>query len=397
MHGSEGPSEHRISTRLVHLVDDENYARGVRPLSPPLHHASTWDAENSALLGSMGRGEVDRAFYARYGHPNARMLESALAILEDAPRALCFASGMSALTTTWDALLKPGDVLVLVGPLYGGTEAAAKRAAHWGVELRRVPIGAADALHAALQGARLVHTESITNPMLRVPDLEQIAEAARSAGVISMVDATFASPYFQKPCSIGMDLSMHSATKFLGGHSDLIAGSVAGKADLIERIAMERKVLGTILAPEPSWRLVRSLKTFEMRMRSVEATRAELCARLRSLPAVEAVADPFDRAHPDHAVAMRVLRGGAGGVITFVLRDEATAVRCLDRLQLFHRAASLGGCESLASLPAFTSHAGLTEAQRQAAGIAPGCIRLAIGLEDVDDLWRDLKHALENS
>jgi cystathionine beta-lyase/cystathionine gamma-synthase len=382
------------ATRLAHLGEAEEFSTGVKPLSPPLHLASAWEAESAELLGAIGRGTADRAFYARYGHPNARTTEAGVACLEGAPAALVFASGMSALTTAWDALLAPGDVLVLVGALYGGTEAAAKRAARWGVVVRRVPLDQPATWPEAFAGARLVHTESITNPMLRVPDLVALAAAARAAGAVSLVDATFASPIVQRPFELGIDLVMQSATKYLGGHSDLVAGTLAGREELLAPIAALRKVLGTILGPEPSWRLLRSLKTLELRMSRVEASRRSICERLRGVARVRRVADPLHPSHPDHAVARRVLRGGAGGIATFELEDAAAAVRCLDRLRLFHRAASLGGCESLASLPAFTSHAGLSEEERRAAGIEPGCIRLAIGLEDADDLWRDLEQAL---
>jgi cystathionine beta-lyase/cystathionine gamma-synthase len=281
-----------------------------------------------------------------------------------------------------------------VGALYGGTEAAARRAARWGVVVRRVEMDQPASWPEAFAGARLVHTESITNPMLRVPDLVALAAAVRAAGAISMVDATFASPIVQRPFALGIDLVMQSATKYLGGHSDLVAGTIAGREETLAPIAALRKVLGTILAPEPSWRLLRSLKTLELRMARVEATRRSLCERLRGVERVRRVVDPFHPSHPDHAVAQRVLRSGAGGIATFELRDAAAAVRCLDRMRLFHRAASLGGCESLASLPAFTSHAGLSDEERRAAGIGPGCIRLAIGLEDANDLWRDLEQAL---
>ncbi|MBK9388213.1 MAG: PLP-dependent transferase [Planctomycetes bacterium] len=388
-------AELALSTRLVHIGEDASFGAGVRPLSPPLHHAAIWEAESAELLGEIGRGSADRAFYGRYGHPNARQAEEAVALLERAPAALVFSTGMSALTTTWDALLAPGDVVVLVGPIYGGTEMAAKRAARWGIEIRRAPIDEPASWPALFRGARLVHTESISNPTLRVPDLETVARAARAAGALSMVDATFASPILQRPLALGIDLSMHSATKFLGGHSDLLGGTIAGSAELLARIATERKILGTILAPEPSWRLLRSIKTLELRMARVEATRRVLCEHLRTIARVRRVLDPLHPSHPDHAVAVRLLRGGAGGIVTFELEDERAAARCLDRLRLFHRAASLGGSESLASMPALTSHAALTPEQLVASGIHAGCIRLAIGLEDAEDLWRDLRQALE--
>jgi len=370
------------------------------PLAPDLVRSTTFAMPSAEALRAVGAGERPGEFYPRYGHPAARLFEARVAALEGADGAVSFASGLAALHAIFCALLRAGDTLVASRHLYGGVVAMLEEdLPRFGICVRWFDPFAADDLERALAGgARLVHVETPTNPLCRVVDLERVVTVARRAGALVSVDATFAPPPLQRPLALGIDLVMHSATKFLGGHSDAMGGVVASRHALLEPLEAFRRRTGAILAADPAWLLARSLSTLELRVRRAEETAGRLARFLDGLrqrgARVARVHYPGLPGHPDHELARRQMTG-FGSMLAFEVEgglEAATAV--YDRFRLVVRAVSLGGVETLASLPVHTSHAMMTAEERRRAGIADGLIRLSVGLEPCADLEADLAAAL---
>ncbi len=365
------------------------------PLDVPVYRASTFRFDSSRQVDRYNAGRAsDLYLYGRYGNPTVRALERKLAALEGAEACLAFASGMAALSTAALAHLSQGDLLLSSAAIYGGSHRFFRdHLARFGIEVAFVD---ADALLAGPWPARVrvVYAESPTNPGLRVLDLERLGRRARAAGALLVVDGTFATPILQRPLALGADVVVHSATKALSGHSDLTAGAVLGSRRVLAPVEKLRRALGGVLAPDEAFLLSRSLKTLELRVLRQSETALALARRLARDPRVARVHHPGLRAHPDHGVARRQLRA-FGGMITIELPGGlAAARRFFDRLELVARAVSLGGAESLASLPVQTSHLGCSAAELSRAGVTPGMVRLSIGLEDPGELWRDLDRAL---
>jgi methionine-gamma-lyase len=364
----------------------------------PLVRSATF-AQSDATYAALAAGRTrEVAIYSRYSNPTIEIVEERLAALEGAEQALVFSSGMAALHAAILASVPPGGTLVVADRLYGGTIDLL----HGGVELlglqvRTVDVSDRAALKRAIQGASLVLCESISNPTLDVTDLPTVGEIAREHGAQLLVDATFASPICQRALELGADLVMHSATKFLGGHSDLTAGVIAGSAPALEPIWAWRKRAGGCLDPQAAWLLGRGLATLALRVRAQERGAQKLAEFLAGHRAVTRVLYPGLPSHPTHELAGRLLNG-FGSMVSFELAggDEA-ALRFVRRLELVIDAPSLGGVESLVSLPRFMSHAHISDAQRRAAGIGPGFVRFSVGIEDPDDLVNDLEQALDPS
>jgi cystathionine beta-lyase/cystathionine gamma-synthase len=337
------------------------------------------------------------AFYQRYGHPTLHACEERLAALEGAETGLLFSSGMAAISSAFLAMLKAGDHVVALHQCYGGTHALLA----WGVE--RLGWGR-DLVDAREPGAweaafkpntRILHVESPTNPTLAVVDLERAAQLAHAHGALLTVDNTFASPIGQHPLALGADLVMHSATKSIGGHGDLLAGVVLGRAAELDQVWHARKVFGPVPDPALAWQIERSLKTLPLRVAATNASALELATRLAGHPSVAQVFYPGLPSHPGHEIARRQMMLGFGPVLAFEVPGGAeAAIETVNRLELVSHAPSLGSVASLASLPAWTSHIGLGVEGRRRAGIPEGLVRLSVGLEDVEDLWADLERAL---
>jgi cystathionine beta-lyase/cystathionine gamma-synthase len=370
--------------------------RGADPLTLPIYETTTFVFESAEQVRAYNEGRHAGYLYSRYGNPTVASVEQTLAALEGAEAALVLASGQAATTTALLALAAAGDEVVCSRAIYGGTR-------HLVCDLLpRLGIGARLAGLADLRDpvrlfsprTKVVWFESPINPTLRCVDIQAIAAACRSRGVIAILDNTFASPVNQQPLALGADIVMHSATKYLNGHSDVTAGVLAGPAALIGRMERMRRVLGTVLDPQPAYALGRGLKTLAVRMARQNASALAIARWLERDARVDRVYYPGLPDHPDHQVASRQMRG-FGGMICIDLGGEyARAARLFDRLAVIQRAASLGGVESLCSLPVLTSHWGQSAEQLQQAGITPGMVRLSIGLEDVDDLIGDLDQAL---
>jgi cystathionine gamma-synthase len=385
-----------IATQTVHA--GESLPRPHDALTTPIVATATYRFADTAELRAYFDGHEERQEYGRYGNPTVRVAEQRLAALEGAPDALCFASGMAAFTTTVLALTKAGDHVVMTSDCYRRSRQFVTRGlARFGVESTLIAPGDHAALAAAIgPRTRLVVAESPTNPYLRVADIAALAEIVRGHRQTKLlVDATFATPVNQRPLALGADLVLHSATKYLGGHNDLLAGVVAGPAPLLSLIREQRDVLGGILDPHPAYLLVRGLKTLALRVSRQNQTSQLLAERLEAHPAVTRVHYPGLPSHPDHALAQRTM-SGFGGVVSFeVAGGEHGASRVIDACRLCTLAPSLGGVETLIEQPALMSYYELSSEERAAIGIKDELIRLAVGIEDPEDLWRDLAQALD--
>jgi cystathionine beta-lyase/cystathionine gamma-synthase len=380
------------STRAAHAGGRRDPASG--SMTTPVLRTSTFRFATTDDLEAGARGERP-GFYTRYGHPNFRAVEEKFAALHGAEDAVLFGSGMAAVAAVVQSLAKSGERVVALRDVYGGTrDLLAWLEPHAGIRTTWVPTREREALERALSGAKVLWAESPTNPLLKVLDVPALAALARRHGVPFVLDSTFAGPALQQPIALGADLVMESATKSLGGHSDLLGGLVAGRAALLGELKKARKLLGGVMDPETAWLLERSMKTVVVRAERQAATAVELAERLAKDPRVTRVLHPLRKDHPDHGVAQRTGLKGVG-LVTFACRGGLRAARRLaDRVELIANAPSLGGVESLLSLPVLTSHAMFTPAERVEAGITDDLVRLSVGLEDADDLWADLDAAM---
>lgn len=337
---------------------------------------------------------ADENIYPRYFNvPNQQVVARKVAALEKGEEALVFGSGMAAISTLLFAHLKPGDHLLLQADLYGGTfHFATSELSAFGIQIEF-----ADNLarfEACIRpNTRAIYVESPSNPLLRCLDLAAIAALARKRGLLSIVDNTFATPINQNPIELGLDVVLHSATKYLNGHTDVNAGVVVSSRQVIAKVAEYAVNHGGTLDAHACYQLERGLKTLAVRVRQHNENAGRLAAFLQTHPAVARVNYPGLPGHPDHAVAARQMRG-FGGMLSFELREPARVDEVLRRLRLATPALSLGGVETLVCLPSRTSHRSMSPEERQRAGISPGLVRVSVGIEDVEDLVQDFGQAL---
>ncbi len=377
------------ATRLVHAGRRPDFNAG--SVVPPIYATSTfrYPAENSESASGGNLYE-----YTRYENPTQEVAAETIRELEGGEAARVFGSGMGAISTTLLSLLRPGDEIVALESLYGGTvNLLTHLLPELGVKVRWVPTdGSPEA--AMTPGTKVVYLESPTNPTLRVSDLTRWSRAARAHGAVSVVDNTFATPVNQRPIAHGIDVVVHSASKYFGGHSDLIAGAVVGPKEIVERIRATHVVLGSSLDPIASFLLARGLRTLGVRVARQSASAAAIARKLPGVPGIASAHYPGSASEDEEQIARRQM-SGRGGVVAFVVAAGDDAARAfLGRLRVIQPAASLGGVESLASLPVDTSHAHLTPSARAQRGIGPGMVRLSVGLEDPEDLLRDISEAL---
>jgi cystathionine beta-lyase/cystathionine gamma-synthase len=373
----------------------EGAAKAARPLNTPIYATSTFTFENVAALEAYHRGDGGY-LYSRHANPTIEAAEAKLAVLEGAEAAMLTSSGMAATATALAGLLAAGDELVCSSALYGGTlQLVTTFLRRFGVDVRILP---PDRFAAAGQlvgpKTRVVWFETPANPTLRCVDIREVAEACRAGGALSVLDNTFATPVNQQPLALGIDLVMHSATKYLNGHGDVTAGVLAASRALLARLQPARRFFGGVLDPAAAYQVARGLKTLALRVARHNQNAGELARWLEADTRVSRVFYPGLPSHPDHETARRQMRG-FGGMICFEVPGGLDAAgRLFDRLGLIQRAASLGGTESLCSLPVLTSHHGVSEAGLAEAGVTAGMIRLSVGLEHPDDLVADLDQAL---
>ncbi|MFO1478476.1 MAG: PLP-dependent aspartate aminotransferase family protein [Verrucomicrobiota bacterium] len=336
----------------------------------------------------------NRNVYPRYFNvPNQAVIARKLAALEHAEAGLVFGSGMAAITTTLFSQLKSGDHAVFQTDLYGGTRHfVTTELPRYGIETSFCRV-AADIASALQPNTRLVYLESPSNPLLQCIDLQAVATLARSRGILTVIDNTFATPINQNPLDLGLDVVLHSATKYLNGHSDVNAGVVVSTKSFIARLSETATSLGGMLDANACYQLERGLKTLALRVRQHNENAGRFAAWLQSHPAVSRVNYPGLPTHPDHSIAARQMRG-FGGMLSFELRDSSQATALLGRLRVATPALSLGGVETLVCIPSLTSHRHMSAAERRQVGIGDGLIRVSVGIEDVEDLIGDFQQAL---
>jgi cystathionine beta-lyase/cystathionine gamma-synthase len=382
------------ATELIHAGETD---RGIAvPLTTPIYETTTFVFDNAAEVVAYNEGRSQKYLYSRYTNPTVISAEQKLAALDRAEAALLFSSGQGATTTILMALAKAGDEIVCSAAIYGGTLHLLQDVlARFGIAPRFVTLDElAEPERMLTERTRLVWFESPINPTLRCVDVRRVAAACRAAGVLSVIDNTFASPINQQPLALGVDLAMQSATKYLNGHSDVTGGVVTGPRALVAPIEKARRQVGTVMDPYPAYALGRGLKTLPLRVAQHNANALAVATFLSDDARVSRVYYPGLTSHPDHEIARRQM-SGYGGMVCFDLDgryERAAAV--YDRLQIIKRAASLGGIESLISMPVLTSQWGHTDDQLQAAGVTKGMLRLSVGLEDAADLIGDLDQAL---
>jgi cystathionine beta-lyase/cystathionine gamma-synthase len=370
--------------------------RHADPLTTPIYETTTFVFDSAEEVRAYNEGRSPKYLYTRYGNPTVVAVEQKLARLEGAEAAMLLSSGQAATTTALLGLLESGAEIVCSSAIYGGTlHLMTELLPKFGIRTRFVSVEALrEPAQVISDTTRLLWFESPINPTLRCVDISAVANACRARGVISVVDNTFASPINQQPLSLGVDLVMHSATKYLNGHSDVTAGVLAGRSALLEPVQKARRMFGTILDPHAAYALGRGLKTLAVRMERHNATALKVAEWLAADSRVTQVYYPGLPQHPDHEIARRQMRGFGGMLCVDVGGGYEGAARFFDRLQLFNRAASLGGVESLCSLPVLTSQWGHTEEELRNAGVTHSMARLSVGMEDPDDLIADLDQAL---
>jgi cystathionine beta-lyase/cystathionine gamma-synthase len=381
-----------FSTTLIHR--GERHGGGA--LTTPIYETTTFVFESAEAVEQYNTGKLSAFLYSRYENPTIVATEEKLAAVDGAESALAFGSGMAATTHALLTFLKSGDEVVCSAAIYGGTlHLLADLLPKFGVTTRFVSLDElrrpADVIG---ERTRIVWFESPINPTLRCIDVAAVAKACRTRQVMSIVDNTFASPINQRPLALGIDLSMQSATKYLNGHSDVTGGVLSGRRELIHAVAMARRKLGGVMDPQAAYALGRGLKTLPLRVARHNANAMVVASALEGHPALERVYYPGLPSHPDHAVAKAQMSGFGGMVCIDLKGGQPAAYRAFNRLQVIKRAASLGGAESLCSLPILTSQWGHTDEQLAAAGVTRGMMRLSIGLEDPEDLVADLTQAL---
>lgn len=375
-------------TRAIHVGQERDPATGA--IVPPIHVASTFVQPDASMTAAYD--------YARTASPTRGGFEATLAALDNGTRGLAFASGMAA-THCVTQLLAPGDRIVTGTDIYGGTwRLFNKLLAGHGIEIRAVDTSDLAAVREAVTPGKtkLLWIESPGNPLLSITDIAACAEIAHAAGALLACDATVATPALSRPLDHGADIVMHSATKSIGGHSDLLGGAlVVHDAELGTRLHWLQNATGGVMGPFEAFLCSRGLKTLELRVQAQSATALALAEWLLAHPRVRAVHYPGLASHPGHAIARRQMTGGCGSLLSFELEgDVATARRVVESTRLFQLAVSLGAVESLIELPAVMSHGSYEPAARRAVGIADGLIRLAVGLEAFEDLRDDLAAAL---
>lgn len=385
-----------MSTQAVHAGEQRQKAEG--SISTPTFSASTFTFESTAALLKYVEGDDERQEYGRYGNPNEKSVEQKLAALEGAESAILYSSGMAAIVGLLMSRLNSGDEVVFFDQCYHRSrEFCVKHLARFGVKTHQVKTGDFEAMEAVINPrTRMLISESPTNPHLTSIDIERFAALGKAHEVETLIDATLATPYNIRPIEFGVDYVLHSATKYLGGHNDLLAGVICGTAEKLEPVRQLRGILGSVNSPQNLYLLERGLKTFALRMQRHNENGLAIAEFLESHPRVDRVYYPGLASHPSHRIAAAQM-SGFGGLVTFTVRDAdwRQTSRIIDAVKIPRIAPSLGGVESLIEQPLVMSYFGYSPEDRQRFGISDNMIRMACGIEDAADLIADLTQAFE--
>jgi cystathionine gamma-synthase len=386
-----------LSTRAIHA--GEPRTKYADSLTTPIVQTSTFTFKNSKAIEDYTKKGKEHFEYGRYGNPTAKIAEARLADLEGAEDCVVFSSGMSAITTTILSLVQSGDHIVITDDSYKKTlEFCKSYLKQFGIECTIVPFGNYEVLEKAIKkNTRFIFSESPTNPYLNIFDLVRIKKIAEKHNVLTLIDSTFSTPFNQRPIEFGMDVVLHSLTKYLAGHNDILAGAVLGKEELVEKVRNLHKSMGGLIDPHCCYLLLRGLKTFPLRVERQNESGLKVARFLETHPRVQKVYYPFLESHRHYEIARRQMTGG-GGVVTFEIKGNlSTAKRFLDALKLIYIGPSLGGVESLITHPAMVSYYDYTRKARYELGLTDTLFRLSVGIEDVEDLIADLDKALTRS
>jgi methionine-gamma-lyase len=366
-------------------------------VATPIYETSVFAFTNTRQLIDVISEKAGGYLYTRFDNPTVRAVERKMAILEEAEDAAAFSSGMATITTTILTVVSKGDHIVASRDLYGGTLTFFQEMLpKFGVEVTLVDAASLNEVEEAIKkNTRVIYAETPTNPTLKIVDLSKLASIAKKHGITIIVDSTLATPYNLKPIEFGIDVVVHSATKYLGGHNDVTAGIVCGSKEFIQKLKRARKIFGGTLDPVAAWLLLRGLKTLALRMERHNKNGMQVAKFLVKHPKIARVYYPGLPSHPQHKLAKKQMRG-YGGVVSFEVKGNfEKTVRFVENLKLCLLAASLGGTETLVTQPATSSHYFISPEQRQKLGITDQLIRLAIGIEDAEDIIADLKQALD--
>lgn len=366
------------------------------PVVTPIFQSSTFTFPDTASLIDYQKGKRKGYIYTRYSNPTIEAVEIQVARLEGAQNSLLFSSGMAAISSACLALLESGDEIVSSYPIYGGTaNLFDKILKKLNIKVVFFPADDINRLSPAItKKTKLVYLESPTNPNLKIIDLENVGRIAGRRKIFSIIDSTFATPVNQKPLDFGIDAVIHSVTKYLGGHSDIVGGVISGSGRFMARVWETRKYLGGCADPHQAFLLGRGLKTLEIRMEKHNRNAASIARFLESVPGIKQVIYPGSSLHPQHELAAKQM-SGFGGMVSFDLGSKRRAIRFVDSLKVIKNATSLGGTESLVSIPIWSSHFGLKQEILSRAGVTPGLVRLSVGLEPEAVLIKDIDRALK--
>lgn len=394
--GSQSPEKPLgASTQCVHAGEKRQKSEGA--IAPPIYMASTFTFESTDAVVRFARGEEPREEYGRYGSPNEKSVEAKLAALDGAEDAIVYSSGMAAIVGLLMTKLNAGDEIVFFDQCYHRSrEFCSKHLSRFGVITHQVPTGDFTALEAAITPkTKMLVSESPTNPHLTVIDLEKFAAVGKAYEIETLIDATLATPLNIKPIGYGIDYVLHSATKYLGGHNDLLAGALCGSKQALEPVRAMRGILGSVSAPHSLYQLERGLKTFGLRMQRHNENGLAVARFLESHPRIERVYYPGIESHLTHDIAAEQMKG-FGGLISFEVKDAdwRDTSRIVDAARIPRIAPSLGGVESLIEQPYVMSYYNYSPADRKRFGIADNMIRMSCGIEDGEDLIADLEQAL---
>ncbi|MBD18443.1 MAG: cystathionine beta-lyase [Euryarchaeota archaeon] len=391
MLGEVVSDEMRFPTRAVH--EGTHHADGA--VNTPVYLSSTYKLDEERYAG-WAAGAQHTLLYSRLSSVNSEVVSKKIASLEGAEDGEMFSSGMGAITTVLLGLLSRGDHVIASPDVYGGTYGLmTEDLPRFGIEVTLADIRDPSSFEAAIkENTKMLYSETLTNPNLKVCDLPEIARIAKAHNLISVVDNTFVSPWATRPIEMGHDLVIHSTTKYLNGHSDHIGGAVVGSKDLIAQVFAKKIHFGTSPDPHACFLLERGIRTLHTRMPLHASNAATLAERLESHPSIDRVVHPSLPSHPDYEIAKRVLPNGTGMLGFVVKGGDSAAMTFMSRLKIIFEATSLGGVESLIEVPATSSHMAVPEEVRIAAGISPGFVRMSVGIEDVEDIWNDIQQAL---